>query len=149
MWPDSMTRLRPLRNCAILSSKAPETMPIRLATMIRPPTVTTNISSRKPHPASAPIVPGSRVRIRLPHTTSQKSPSSASSGNAFSTITSTATAKTKPTVARASRPMIATGPRDITLSKAYRRRSRMLGRCTASPPRAGASVTRPVPVLAP
>ncbi len=59
-----------LRPCC---RSAPEMMPIRLATMMRPPMVTTSIATRKPQPSSPPMVPLSRVRIRLPQSISQKS----------------------------------------------------------------------------
>ncbi len=116
VWSDSRTRDLPLRSSSILVSKAPDTMPIRLATMIRPPTVITSISARKPQPASPPIVPGSRVRISPPHRMSMKSPSPALSGKARKTHTSTLTTTTSAMVARPNRPISAMVPRDIQLS---------------------------------
>ena len=119
VWSVSSTRERPLRSSSTLASNAPETMPMRLATMMRPPTVTTSIRMRKSQPSSAPMVPGSRVRMRLPQKMSQTLSASLTAGAPFSRVTSRTmtvmvpSSATNTTVAMPSRAMRAAVPFDI------------------------------------
>ena len=55
-------------------------MPIRVETMKMPPIVTSSMMMRKPQPASAPMVPASRVRISEAQKASGKSSGCAALG---------------------------------------------------------------------
>ena len=65
VWPDSITRERPLRRSSRRFWMPVLMMPIRALMTKIPPSVTTSIAPRNvAEPASPPIVPESRVRIR-------------------------------------------------------------------------------------
>ena len=64
-WSVSTTRERPLRSSSSRFSRPVVRTPMRALTRKMPPMVTRNMTSRKPHPASPPMVPASRVRMRL------------------------------------------------------------------------------------
>ena len=112
VWSDSRTRECPLRSSSIRASNAPEMIEMRLATTTTPPMVTTSIAMRKPVPSSPPMVPASRVRMRLPQAVSQN-PSSSSGGKAFTMTTTSDTIATNAIVTRPRRPMSAGRPRDM------------------------------------
>ena len=97
MWSFSRTRERPLRSSSTLLSNAPEMMPIRLATMMRPPIVMISMKMRNAHPVSPPMVPGSSVRIRLPQSVSSGSVFSSSFGYCPKSVKSCTSAKTTST----------------------------------------------------
>ncbi len=71
VWPNSTTRERPLRIWASRPSRPVLMTPIRALMTKIPRSVTASMPSRKPNGAeSPPIVPGSRVRMRLFHSRS-------------------------------------------------------------------------------
>jgi hypothetical protein len=72
VWSLSTTNDRPLRNSSSLPSMPLLMTPIRALTMKMPPRVTPSMAKRNPPPSSPPMVPESRVRMRLSHIASRK-----------------------------------------------------------------------------
>ena len=86
VWSDSITRERPLRSSSSLSSMPLFSTPMSVLTMKMPPSVTTSIATRKPTPASPPMVPASSVRIRLSHMASPRPSAGSSGGRIWPTV---------------------------------------------------------------
>jgi hypothetical protein len=112
-------RERPLRSSSILPSMPLVKMPIKVLTMKMPPKVTASIIKRKGQlPESPPMVPASKVRIRLIQASwmnpgfAPSSPAGASPAICTTrAMTAIITAETKPSQA-----IRAAGPLDIVLS---------------------------------
>ncbi len=121
VWLLSSTRDRPLRSSSSLSCRPVLMMPIRVATMKMPPSVTVSIATTNGTlPTSPPMVPGSSVRSRLRHISSGRSKAwvMACSRRVPEIATSSDTMKMKSSE-MTNRPTIsATVPRDMKLSKA-------------------------------
>lgn len=90
-----------------------ESTPISALTTKIPAIVIASEASRKGHPASPPIVPGSKARVRLSQVVSRKPPSPSA---AATTASKTAPTITSSSVAAASQATMAGVPRDIVES---------------------------------
>ena len=118
VWSFSSTSERPLRSSSSLPSRPVESTPISAETMKMPPSVTASMTTRKPQPASPPMVPLSRVRIRLSHMASPKLSESPPSGAMRNSARIAEAATITASEITASQPISAIGPAAIDLSKA-------------------------------
>ena len=116
VWFSSTTKERPLRSSWMRSSMPLLRMPISKLTTKMPTRVMKSIGRRKPQPWSPPMVPGSRVRIRLAQAASMKFNGPSSGGPSPRTVITMATMRMINKVATKSMPIMAGVPLDIRLS---------------------------------
>ena len=118
VWSCSSTSERPLRSSSSLPSRPVLSTPISAETTKMPANVTSSITSRKPQPASPPIVPESRVRISDAQVPSMKPIGASPAGEIWVMARNAPAIAMRASETRPSQPISATVPAAMLLSNA-------------------------------